>query len=93
MAQSAAVRQAAYRAKQATLAIERRINTWISANAYHVLQRLSQEHGMTLRGMLEKLIADASQSLSQNGSFNERHAHSSVELPRNEDVAGKNEQL
>ena len=61
MAKTSAERQADYRARRATAGDngERRINTWVSTGAALALARLAQHHGLSQRGMLERLLLEA----------------------------------
>ncbi len=60
MAKTAAERQAAYRASRYNAGLngegEQRLNTWVSIGAHLALERLAARYGVTLRGMLERLI-------------------------------------
>jgi hypothetical protein len=58
MPTTAALRQAAYRARRqlAGNSGERRLNTWIGTGAHLALARLAKRYGVTQRDMLERLI-------------------------------------
>jgi hypothetical protein len=60
MAQTAAQRQAAYRARRATAGAEgngeRRLSMWVSTAADLALARLARRYSVTKREMLERLI-------------------------------------
>lgn len=62
MGKSNAERQAAYRARRKEAnqgAGDRRLNTWVSAEADLALDRLAHHYGVTRRAMLERLITEA----------------------------------
>ena len=55
MAKTVAERQRGYRAHQ-QIGDDRRLNTWITAQAYSALERLSERRGITKRKMIELLL-------------------------------------
>jgi hypothetical protein len=55
MAKTVAERQRDYRARRRQGGGDRRLNTWISAQAYSALERLSERRGITKREMIELL--------------------------------------
>lgn len=59
MATTAAERQAAYRRRQAEGLGDKRLNTWISADASRALEHLARVKSMTQRSVLEHLILAA----------------------------------
>lgn len=60
MAKTGAERQAEYRKARKE---ERRINTWVSKNAFAALQKLSIHHNLTQRQMIEQLITTAEEQV------------------------------
>lgn len=57
MAKTAAERQAEYRARRAREgSAERRINAWISTEAYGALEHLASRYGVTRRALIETLL-------------------------------------
>ena len=56
MAKTTAERQRKYRARRQQLGDDRRLNTWISAQAYSALERLSERCGSTKREVIEQLL-------------------------------------
>jgi cytidylate kinase len=61
MAQTAAQRQAAYRARRPIAGREsngdRRLDVWVSSEVYLALERLAHRDGITKRQMLERLVS------------------------------------
>jgi hypothetical protein len=59
MAMTPAERQAAYRARRATAGEngERRLSTWVPTGTLLDLRRLAAHKGVTVRAMLERLVA------------------------------------
>ena len=61
MAQTAAQRQAAYRARRPIAGREgngdRRLDVWVSSEVYLALKRLAHRYGITKRQMLERLVS------------------------------------
>ncbi len=56
---SSAQRQRAYRQRAQVDANQRRVNTWISAEAALALRRLAWRHGVTQREIIERLVIAA----------------------------------
>ncbi len=56
---SSAQRQRAYRQRAQVDANQRRVNTWISAEAALALRRLARRHGVTQREIIERLVIAA----------------------------------
>ena len=56
MAKTSAERQRNYRERRRQGDGDRRLNTWISAQAYSALERLSECRGITKREMIELLV-------------------------------------
>lgn len=63
MAKTDAERQAEYRKRKAKDLGERRINTWVSREAFDGLRRLSNHQGIPQRDVLENLIKEADGSV------------------------------
>lgn len=66
MANTAAQRQADYRARRATAAGgsgERRLNTWVSMEAHVALARIARRYGVTQREVLERFILGDDQKI------------------------------
>jgi hypothetical protein len=63
MPQTAAQRQAAYRARRDDADGDYRLNTWITSSAHFALQRLVRRDGVTQRAMIERLVLAADQEL------------------------------
>lgn len=79
MATTAAERQAAYRRRQAEGLGDKRLNTWISADASRALEHLARAKSMTQRAVLENLIlaaaasAEATPDAAQSADVEDRH--------------------
>ena len=56
MAKTTAERQRKYRTRRQQLGDDRRLNTWISSQAYSALERLSEHCGSTKREIIEQLL-------------------------------------
>lgn len=73
MARTGAERQAAYRARQAEQhSGQRRLSTWISADAAAALQALADRYGVTMRDALEQILLRECESAAKpkkNKSF------------------------
>ncbi|AOJ67344.1 MULTISPECIES: hypothetical protein [Burkholderia] len=67
MTQTTAQRQAAYRARRETAGKDgngdRRLDMWMSTEAYLALTRLARRYSVTKRQMLERLIARADDAI------------------------------
>lgn len=66
-----AERQAAYRLRRKEGDGDKRLNTWIGADAALALERLASHNGITRRAMLEQLILAASAALTSAGTSDE----------------------
>lgn len=66
MAKTAAQRQAEYRDRRVTAGEsgERRINTWVSADATLALDRLARHHKLSKRGVLERMLCAEDEGIS-----------------------------
>jgi len=66
MAKTAAQRQAEYRDRRATAGEngERRINTWVSADAALALDRLARHHKLSKREVLERMLCAEDEGVS-----------------------------
>ncbi len=65
MGKTGAERQAKYRAARANAGGDKRINTWITAEAAEALDRLSKHHKVSKRAMIELLATAADQQISK----------------------------
>lgn len=63
MPQTAAQRQAAYRARRHDGEGEVRLNTWIASPAHCALTRLARHHGLTRRALVERLLLAADDAI------------------------------
>ena len=71
MAKSAAERQAAYRKSRCMAGTcgDKRINTWVTTNAFAAIQRLAKLNGMTQRQTIEQLALMADQKILDTLKF------------------------
>ena len=69
MAKTVAERQREYRARRQQGEGDRRLNTWISSQAYGALERLSERCGITKREMIELLVITADTDVSAISKF------------------------
>lgn len=63
MAQTAAQRQQAFRQRRLTDGTDVRLDVMVSATTAAALQRLARHQGLSQRAMLERLLADAEQTV------------------------------
>ena len=64
MSKTTAERQRKYRARRQQDGDDRRLNTWISAQAYSALERLSEHCGTTKREVIEHLLITVDSDVS-----------------------------